>query len=378
RRHPSCRRSLVWAPRLAQGRRRARPVGARPPLARGLRSLRDGAGGGGSRGAAPRPLANAESADARGVAGRDRGGTVRHSGMDGRAVAVCCPAARREPRRDRYARGRRRATGPGDRPPRVLAQGEEVVIASDARMPLLSRALDLAEVEPVLRRLAGWEGAAVRAIRAVRYKPGRRCLIEYDVAQPSSELVTLVGKARARGADRPTFELLRELRRRGFDETAVDGICVPEPIAVVPELGLWLQCKVEGVSATQGLAGANGVALARRLAEAAHKLHVADVPARREHTVADELRILHERLDALAAQWPDLGKGRGGQGGHRLGRLLAAWDRPAAPIPAPPPEPCGIHRDFYPDQVLVAGGRLYLLDFDLYSHGDPALDIGHC
>ena len=125
----------------------------------------------------------------------------------------------------------------------------------------------------------------------------------------------------------------------------------------------------------EGLAGANGLAVARRLAEAAHKLHVADVPARREHTVADELRILHERLDALAAQRPDLGKGRGG---HRLGRLLAACDRLAATIPAPPPEPCGIHRDFYPDQVLVAGERLYLLDFDLYSHGDPALDIGNC
>jgi aminoglycoside phosphotransferase (APT) family kinase protein len=249
------------------------------------------------------------------------------------------------------------------------------VIVSDARMPLLSRALDPAEVEGVLRRLAGWEGAAVRAIRAVRYKPGRRCLIEYDVALPSSALVTLVGKARARGADRPTFDLLRELRRRGFDENAVDGICVPEPIAVIPELGLWLQCKVRGVSAMEGLAGANGLAVARRLAEAAHKLHVADVPARREHTVADELRILHEGLDALAARWPDLGKGQ------RVGRLLAACDRLAATIPAP--EPCGIHRDFYPDQVLVAdeggkGERLCLLDFDLYSHGDPALDIGNC
>src|SRR5439155_19462730 len=313
-----------------------------------------------------------------GVAGRDRGGTVRHSGMDGRAVAGCRPAARREPRRDRYARGRRRGTGTGDRPPRVLAQGEEVVIAADARMPLLSRALDPAAVEPVLRRLTGWEGAAVRAIRAVRYKPGRRCLIEYDVTLPSSELVTLVGKARARGADHATFDLLRELRGCGFDDDSADRISVPEPIAVVPELGVTLQRKVEGVSATEGLAGANGLALARRLAEAACKLHVADLSARREHTVADELRILHERLDALAAQWPDLGMGRGGEGGHRLGRLLAACDRLAAPIPAPPPEPCGIHRDFYPDQVLVAGGRLYLLDFDLYSHGDPALDIGHC
>ena len=60
------------------------------------------------------------------------------------------------------------------------------MIAPDSRMPLLSRALDPKEIERVLHRLASWEGAAVRAIRAVRYKPGRRCLIEYDVAQPSS------------------------------------------------------------------------------------------------------------------------------------------------------------------------------------------------
>jgi aminoglycoside phosphotransferase (APT) family kinase protein len=38
---------------------------------------------------------------------------------------------------------------------------------------------------------------------------------------------------------------------------------------------------------------------------------------------------------------------------------------------------CGIHRDFYSDQVIVDGPRLYLIDFDLYCLGDPALDIGN-
>ena len=243
-------------------------------------------------------------------------------------------------------------------------------LAQDPRMPLLGRALDPAEVERVLSRLAGWEGSAVRAIRAVRYKPGRRCLIEYDIELPSSELVSLVAKARARGADRATFELMRELHQRGFDDHSADGINVPEPIAVIPELGLWLQRKIAGVTATQGLAAAHGVALARRLAEAAHKLHRAAVPARREHTMADELRILHDCLHAVAAQRPDWAA--------RLERLLAACARIAAATPLPLPQRCGIHRDFYPDQVLLDGDRLYLLDFDLYCRGDPALDIGNC
>src|SRR2546428_4337248 len=36
------------------------------------------------------------------------------------------------------------------------------------------------------------------------------------------------------------------------------------------------------------------------------------------------------------------------------------------------------NRDFYPDHALLDGERLYLLDFDLYCEGDPALDAGNC
>ena len=41
------------------------------------------------------------------------------------------------------------------------------------------------------------------------------------------------------------------------------------------------------------------------------------------------------------------------------------------------PAPRGIHRDFYPDQIIVSGSRLYLIDLDLYCLGDPALDVGN-
>lgn len=38
---------------------------------------------------------------------------------------------------------------------------------------------------------------------------------------------------------------------------------------------------------------------------------------------------------------------------------------------------CGIHRDFYPDQVLIDGDRVWLLDLDLYADGDPTIDLGN-
>ncbi len=59
----------------------------------------------------------------------------------------------------------------------------------------------------------------------------------------------------------------------------------------------------------------------------------------------------------------------------RIARVLDAAERLGARTPEGPR--CGIHRDFYADQVIVDGDRLFLLDFDLYSEGDPALDIGN-
>ncbi|HEV8265838.1 MAG TPA: phosphotransferase [Gemmatimonadales bacterium] len=236
---------------------------------------------------------------------------------------------------------------------------------ADPRMPLLARALDPDEVE----RHLGAARLALRAIRTVRYKPGRRCLIEYDLEAAPNEIVTLVAKARSRGADAATFHLLQALRARGFDEASPDGVAVPEPVAVIPALGVWLQRKVRGTAATAALAEpGGGAALAARLADALHKLHHAGVAARRRHTMADELRILHRCLEPLAERRPEWAQ--------RLGRLLAACDRLGATTPARPLR--GIHRDFYPDHALLDGERLYLLDFDLYCLGDPALDVGNC
>ena len=250
-------------------------------------------------------------------------------------------------------------------------------VRTDPAMPLLARALDPEEVERRLRApeagpFGGALRLALRAIRTVRYKPGRRCLIEYDLEvtrrDGPPEAITLVAKARARGADTGTFRLVQALRARGFDDASPDGIAVPEPVGMVPELGVWLQRKVRGTAATVALAEPTGVALARRLAEAVHKLHEAGVATRRRHTMADELRILHRCLEALRETRPEWA--------WRLRRLLAACDRlGAATTPGPP---CGIHRDFYPDHALLDGERLYLLDFDLYCEGDPALDVGNC
>jgi hypothetical protein len=249
-------------------------------------------------------------------------------------------------------------------------------VTNDPAMSTLAAALDPAEVRRRfrgrLRRLTGENGLThLRTIRVTRYKPGRRCVIEYEleVERPDAgpEIVTLIGKVRRLRSGKSGYRLLSALWEAGFGADSADGITVAEPIGAVPEFRMWLQRKVQGQVATDLLAEPGGEDLVRRIAEAAHKVHRAGVLAKRRHTMHDELRILHERLPSVARSEP--------QWAGRIERLLDACDRLGAGTLKP--EPCGIHRDFYADQVIVAGPRLCLIDFDLYCEGDPALDIGN-
>lgn len=244
--------------------------------------------------------------------------------------------------------------------------------ANDPQMPFLTEAIDPFQVQKRLTKALSYKFPSIKlhAIRVIRHKLGRRCAIAYDLTletNNSSQSLVLIGKARAKGLDRHSCQLQRSLWQAGFAEDSADGISVPEPIGIVPEWQMWLQKKVPGTIATDLLAGSNGIALASKIAEAAHKLHKTGIFPRRSHTMADELKILHDRLPKVARQYPQWEK--------RLELLLEKCDR----LGADTPEflPCSIHRDFYGDQIIVNGDRLYLIDFDLYCQGNPALDIGN-
>lgn len=237
-------------------------------------------------------------------------------------------------------------------------------VINDVKMPFLAQALHPEIVQQQFDQ-SGYT-MQLQAIRVVRYKPARRCLIEYDVVENQS-VVTLIGKARAKGLDLCSYRLLQLLWHNGFDAESGDRISVPEPIGIIPQFQMWLQRKVNGVVATDLLPQASGIKLAQHIAQAAHKLHQANIVPRRSHTMEDELQILRDRLLQVTQLYPHLAQ--------RIEQLLVACDRLGAATPQL--ESTGIHRDFYPDQVLVAGERLYLLDLDLFCLGDPSLDLGN-
>ena len=131
--------------------------------------------------------------------------------------------------------------------------------AGDEEMPSITPALEPNEAQRQfddrLGRLAGENGRLdLREIRVTRYKPGRRCVIEYDliVERPYAppEEITLIGKVRVRRFGKSGYRILKAFWEAGFEAEAPDGICVPEPAGTISKFRMWLQRKVPGRTAT--------------------------------------------------------------------------------------------------------------------------------
>lgn len=249
---------------------------------------------------------------------------------------------------------------------------------ADKDLPTLPLALDFAQVRPAFKHAFPTLSAAgfvrPKSIRVVRHKPGRRAVVEYDVHIRENGIITgrltLIGKVRARRYGNEGFRLQQALWDAGLNTDSGDNIAVPEPLGIIPEFRMWFQRKVSGRTAEvvfSRATTAEGVALARRVAEAIVKVHRSGVPTEKAHAMADELRILRTCFEKVKALRPDWAV--------RLDRLFVACENAGAALPAP--AACGIHRDFYQSQVIVDGERLWLLDFDLYCLGDPGLDVGN-
>ena len=248
-------------------------------------------------------------------------------------------------------------------------------VTNDPKMPFLVQALNPLEVQHQFQHCSlpltsGNEQVQLNAIRVTRYIPGGRCLLEYDLKlerlDAPGENITLVGKVHSSGGAWSSYHFVKSLWDAGFGENSEDGISVPEPMGVIPEFQMWLQRKVPGELASKLLPEARGVAPAKLIAQAIYKLHQTGIPTSRRHTMADELHKAHKRFLRLAQMKP--------QWTQRLERLLDAGAQLANTITEPSRR--GIHGDFNPEQVIVNGERLYLLDFERYCEGNPALDLG--
>lgn len=250
---------------------------------------------------------------------------------------------------------------------------DDLLASKDEKLPWLSQAInpDLARevIGPCARQAFERDRLAPKTIRVLRHKPGRRCLIAYEFREGSQgEQRILLGKVHAKkNRHDQSFQLQKALWDNGFDEQSDDGISVAKPVAIIPQWKMWLQQYVPGMSGWEAMKQPASSSTLKLLAEAARKLHQSNLIVQRTHTPDDEVAILEERLHQVTRAKPRLAE--------RVEKLLEGCKALATTVDSS--ATATIHRDFYPDQVLFHRDRIYLLDLDLFCHGNPCLDIGN-
>ncbi len=233
---------------------------------------------------------------------------------------------------------------------------------------LLEQAIDPEQSQRGFKRyLFDYEVFKIESIRVLRYKPGKRLLVEYSLLTDRGKL-TLLGKIRAKGLHRSVYRINQQLYDQRDTLMTEAGWQVPQPLCMIPECQMWLQQHVPGDQFTQLLNNVKqGQTLAQRIAQMSHSLHNSGIVVEKSHSVVQELDILKKQLYTVAEKCPQLKLGI-----HELYKQLSPYITSLLTRPYH----C-IHRDFYPDQVIVNKDRLYLLDLDLFCMGDPCLDIGN-
>jgi thiamine kinase-like enzyme len=233
-------------------------------------------------------------------------------------------------------------------------------------------AIDFESAAQVLQRCESFDGnhsgITLESMRMLRHKPGRRCLIEYTGRSCSTgEIIKLLGKVDAKRRQQRYFDQQLQLWNSGFRSDNADGISVARPWAAIDAWQMWLQQRGDGENGWHALKRSTAASVARRVAHGLAKLHQSRLCLDREHQIDDELAILKQRLPIAASRLPSL-----------RARIESLLDNCAQLAQfAAPTQVCPIHRDFYPDQYLTSGDKVVLLDFDLLSLGDPAIDVGN-
>lgn len=238
--------------------------------------------------------------------------------------------------------------------------------AKEERTPGLLIACDPVAMRSQLVAALGADAAqAGITARLLREKPGRRALIRYDIATDPPRAV--LAKLRVKGPDLRTPALHTALRAAGLDGQAPHYIGVPASLGTTTSPAAWLQPVIDGPTLTDCLLAGSATDAAARAGQALACLHGSEVICDRSWSMADEIGVLDRSLDLARPALPD----------HQdaLEQIACAARRAMDTLPNF--DPVNLHRDFYPDQILLSNGSIWLIDLDLFASGNRYIDLGN-
>jgi hypothetical protein len=251
----------------------------------------------------------------------------------------------------------------------VTPEGVESFRADcDPALPRLPQALDgLTVGKRLAEALPAAEGSTCVAV-PVRYKPGTRCVIRYEIGD-SGRPAVCYGKLLADGSDLQA-SLVSGLSRALAD--VADAPLVPPLLAHWPDLGLLVHPAVDrAVELHRVVSDRTTPSQVRRSAlqragAALAALHACTLPSAPGHTFGEDLRELRNYGRVLAFVDPALGA-----------RYSAVVERLEEGEEGSADLTVVSHGAFRTDQLLLTDERLLLIDLDTVCRAEPARDIGN-
>jgi hypothetical protein len=243
------------------------------------------------------------------------------------------------------------------------------VFPVDGELPALVPATDPSTVAPLLRGFVPGAEEAL-TVTPVHYARRRRCVLRYDTGDPRA---VAYGKLANDGGGSDTAAVTEALRARpvGFDVPPVlaadpgRGVVILGGISGMPLVAPLLEARIRGGDAPPGApALETAVSACGRAAAGLHELTVELATTR---TLAGELSAVGELLDLARRYSPAVA--------DHLDAAVARIEvarRATAALPL-----VTAHGDFSYTQLLFAGERAGLVDFDGVCRAEPALDLGH-
>jgi aminoglycoside phosphotransferase (APT) family kinase protein len=207
------------------------------------------------------------------------------------------------------------------------------------------------------------------AITPVRYKPGARCVLRYDLRTPSGPL-SYWGKLLAQDGQR-LQDTLMALHEAGRATAGMPR--VTRPLAYWPDLHLLVQPAVAGGAELHARAfdpaedSAVRVGWLRDAGARLAALHASAAAEGPRRTFADEVR----ELRAYSAPVEQLAPALGARFEAVL-EVLAALERGRAE-----PAPVASHGAFRTDHLLLGDDGLVMIDLDGFCWANPARDVGN-
>ncbi|NJM41487.1 MAG: aminoglycoside phosphotransferase family protein [Anaerolineae bacterium] len=144
-------------------------------------------------------------------------------------------------------------------------------------------------------------------------------------------------------------------------------LALPCPLFYSPTHRFLAQCYVEGMPYNDLQTSDRFDDFLMQAGAALATLHALPAPNTPPKTVAHHLAdLIHPHPKVLAEQWPEY-RGLIEAITSEMLRLEQTWQATPAPL----------HRDFHLRQLFYERGRTWLIDWDLFHCGDPALDVGN-